>query len=89
MSWQDELAGIGARREFARAQGGEAAIAKHHARGKLTVRERIEALLDAGSFREQERMAGGAVLDERGGIESFTPANDVVGFGAIHGRRIE
>ncbi len=88
MSWEEEIAGILERRRLAAAQGGEDAIAKHHARGKLTVRERIDALLDAGSFREHGRTAGGALLDDEGAIEQFTPANYVVGFGAIAGRRV-
>ena len=40
------------RREEARAGGGEEKIAKQHERGKLTARERIELLADAGSFVE-------------------------------------
>ena len=36
-------------------QGGKEAIAKQHARGRLTIRERIAALLDADSFEEHGR----------------------------------
>ena len=39
-----------AKREQARLGGGEKAIEKQHARGKYTARERIEMLLDEGSF---------------------------------------
>ncbi|MGR8919940.1 MAG: acyl-CoA carboxylase subunit beta [Gammaproteobacteria bacterium] len=88
MSWDPELDAIRSRRELGGAQGGEEAVAKQHARGKLTVRERIERLLDDGSFREYGRMAGGAVLDDDGELESFTPANYVVGHGAVDGRRV-
>ena len=49
---QEEVDEIARRREHARAMGGEAGIEKHHARGKLTIRERIDAVLDEGSFRE-------------------------------------
>lgn len=87
MTWDKEIAGIRQRRELVREQGGEAAVAKQHERGKLTVRERIEHLFDAGSFREYGRTAGGAVLDNNGAIDSFTPANYVVGFGRINGRQ--
>ncbi|HTD90974.1 MAG TPA: methylmalonyl-CoA carboxyltransferase, partial [Burkholderiales bacterium] len=52
MSWLPEIEEIHRRRKLAEACGGEAAVAKHHAAGKLTVRERIDALLDAKSFRE-------------------------------------
>lgn len=88
MSWDGEVAGIRQRRELAAAQGGLDAIAKQHERGKLTVRERIDELLDPGSFREYGRIAGGAVLDDDGHIAAFTPANYVVGFGRINTRPV-
>ncbi|MFW5484268.1 MAG: carboxyl transferase domain-containing protein, partial [Segatella copri] len=43
-----------AKREQARLGGGEKAIEKQHARGKYTARERIEMLVDAGSFEEYD-----------------------------------
>jgi acetyl-CoA carboxylase carboxyltransferase component len=43
VSWQDEVDGIEARRRAALALGGEAAVAAQHAKGRLTVRERIDA----------------------------------------------
>jgi len=88
MSWQEHVDKITQRRELARGQGGPEGIAKQHERGKLTVRERIDSLLDENSFREHGRMAGGAVLGDDGEIETFTPANYVVGFGNIAGRRV-
>ncbi len=45
----DDLA---ARRERAEQMGGKAAVDKQHAAGKLTVRERIDRLFDAGTFTE-------------------------------------
>ena len=88
MSWEREVEEIHRRRELARAQGGAEAIARHHAKGELTVRERVETLCDPGTFREQGRMAGSAFLDEEGRVERFTPANYVVGVGEIDGRRV-
>ncbi|MCZ6666515.1 MAG: propionyl-CoA carboxylase [Gammaproteobacteria bacterium] len=88
MSWDKEIEETGKRRALAAAMGGEEGIEKQHARGKLTVRERIDYLLDPGSFREHGRLAGGAILDDQGEIVSFTPANYVVGFGRIDGRQI-
>ena len=41
-------------RAKARMGGGEERIARHHAKGKLTARERIDALLDPGTFNELE-----------------------------------
>ena len=49
----DELcAALLARREKASLGGGEKAIAKQHDKGKMTARERIDAVLDPGSFVE-------------------------------------
>ena len=51
--WEPELEELRApHRELARRMGGEEKVAKHRAQGKLTVRERIDALLDPGSFHE-------------------------------------
>ena len=88
VSWKHEVEGIELRRELAQRQGGEEAVAAHHAKGRLTIRERIDALLDPGSFREQGPIAGHAETDERGELIEFTPANYVLGFGHIDGRRV-
>ena len=45
---------LNSRREEARAGGGERRVAAQHAKGKLTARERIEVLLDEGSFEEYD-----------------------------------
>ena len=86
MSWEKEVQGIEQRRQLARALGGPEAVAKHHDRGRLTVRERVDQLLDTDSFREQGPIAGYSETDEQGRLCSFTPANYVVGFGKIAGR---
>ncbi|HUT48239.1 MAG TPA: carboxyl transferase domain-containing protein [Alphaproteobacteria bacterium] len=86
MTWDKHVEEIAAKRGHAKTLGGEEAVARHHAKGRLTVRERIEALLDAGSFREVGGAAGGAERDETGALTGFTPANFVLGFGAIAGR---
>ncbi|MEM7750461.1 MAG: carboxyl transferase domain-containing protein [Pseudomonadota bacterium] len=88
MSWKDEVDEIYQRRELAKAQGGEQAIAAQHRRGRLTIRERIDAVLDDGSFDEVGMGAGESELDEDGNIKEFAPANFVLGFGKIDGRRV-
>jgi acetyl-CoA carboxylase carboxyltransferase component len=88
MSWQKEVDQINKRRELAAAQGGEVSIARHHDFGKLTIRERIDALLDEGSFREQGRLAGGATLDDEGEVSHFDPSNYVLGSGKINNRSV-
>lgn len=88
MSWQKEITGIFKRRTLAKLQGGKEATDKQHVRGKLTVRERIDALLDANSFNEQGQMAGSAYLNEDLEIDSFTPANYLLGVGKIDQRNV-
>ncbi len=58
MTWQAEIDEIHRRRALAEQCGGGDAVARHHAAGKLTVRERIQQLLDAGSFQEVGKLAG-------------------------------
>lgn len=86
MSWQDEADEIEARRRLARELGGKEAVERQHARGRGTVRERIEKLVDEGSFREAGETAGDAERDEAGRLASFRPTNFVVGAAAIGGR---
>ena len=45
MSWKPEVEGIEKRRELAKAHGGAEAVAKQHAMERLTIRERVDALL--------------------------------------------
>jgi len=87
VSWEREVEGIHKRRELARQHGGAEAVAKHHERGRFTVRERIDFLVDKESFREQGSVAG--VSELRGGeLEHFTPANAVMGVAKIDGRHV-
>ena len=49
---QDILKQLEAKRELARLGGGEKRIAAQHSKGKLTARERLDVLLDEGTFEE-------------------------------------
>ena len=60
MVWQPEIEELEKRKQLARKMGGQAGIDKQHSRGKLTVRERIDALADPGSFEEVGILAGSA-----------------------------
>ncbi|HEV8717043.1 MAG TPA: carboxyl transferase domain-containing protein [Candidatus Binatia bacterium] len=86
MSWQKEVEGIEQRRQRAREHGGREAVAHQRAQGRLTIRERIAGLIDAGSFREQGPIAGHSQTDEHGELQAFTPANYVLGVAKIDGR---
>lgn len=61
-------------------------VARQRNRNKLTCRERIDLLLDDGSFREVGSIAGFASYNEFGDIDAFTPANMVGGHGMIEKR---
>lgn len=88
MDWTPEITEIAHRRELALEQGGSEAITKHHDKGKLTIRERINNLVDPNSFEEVGPAAGAAIHDENGKLIGFDPANFVLGFGKLEGRRI-
>ena len=88
MSWQPELDELRRREELARRMGGPERVERQHASGRLTVRERIERLLDPGSFHETGALAGRASYGADGEIEDFLPANVVVGHGRVDGRRV-
>jgi methylmalonyl-CoA decarboxylase subunit alpha len=88
MSWRPEIEEIHRRRRMADACGGPDAVAKHHAAGKLTIRERVAALLDPGTFREVGKLAGRASYDKNGELTSFEPAPYVMGIGKIDGRPV-
>jgi acetyl/propionyl-CoA carboxylase alpha subunit/acetyl-CoA carboxylase carboxyltransferase component len=61
-------------------------VVRQRARGKLTCRERIDLLLDEGTFREVGSLAGFASYDGEGAVADFTPANHVGGWGKIEAR---
>ncbi len=61
-------------------------VVRQRSRGKLTCRERISLLLDDDTFQEVGSIAGFATYNEEGGIEAFTPANHVGGWGKIDDR---
>ena len=88
MSWKPEVDEIERLRALARQQGGAEAVERQHARGRLTVRERIEALVDPASFREHGELAGESERDANGELRSFAPANVVVGMARIDGRQV-
>ena len=77
-----------AREQEARQGGGAEAIAKQHEKGKLSARERIELLLDPGSFVETDMLARHRVHGF--GMEDKRPYGDgvVTGWGTVNGRKV-
>jgi acetyl-CoA carboxylase carboxyltransferase component len=88
MSWKKELEELARRKALAARLGGAEKVARHKAQGRLTVRERIDALVDAGSFHEIGSIAGKATYDAEGNIAGFIPANLVMGRARIDGRPV-
>jgi acetyl-CoA carboxylase carboxyltransferase component len=88
VSWQPEVDEIRRREALAREMGGAANVERQHAAGRLTVRERIDQLLDPGTFQEIGSLAGRAIYDDEGHLSAFTPSNFVVGTGRIDTRRV-
>ncbi|MCR9088331.1 MAG: acyl-CoA carboxylase subunit beta [Rhodobacteraceae bacterium] len=85
---KDILQELETRREVARTGGGERRIAAQHAKGKLTARERVELLLDEGSFEEFDMFITHRCVDF--GMNADKPAGDgvVTGWGTINGRQV-
>ncbi|MEB3329943.1 MAG: carboxyl transferase domain-containing protein, partial [Candidatus Sericytochromatia bacterium] len=82
------LAALEARREAALQGAGPAAVARQHERGKLTARERLEKLLDPGTFTELDRYRVHRCTNF--GMEDKKVAGDgvVTGHGQIDGRTV-
>ena len=88
MPWKKEIEEIDKRRTLAKQQGGAEAINKHHLKGKLTARERIDAILDTNTFKELGAIAGAANIDENGVTKSYDPANYIVGMGKVNKKNV-
>jgi len=88
VSWQPEIDEIRRREALAREMGGATNIERQHAAGRLTVRERIDQLLDPATFHEIGSLAGRATYDDSGQLTAFTPSNFVVGTGRIDARQV-
>jgi propionyl-CoA carboxylase beta chain len=85
---KDILSQLEERRETARMGGGAKRIDAQHGRGKLSARERVDLLLDEGSFEEFDMFVTHRCTDF--GMEAQKPAGDgvVTGWGTINGRLV-
>ena len=88
MSWQDEIDEIKRREALAQEMGGDERIQRQHDNGRLTVRERIEELVDTDSFHEIGALAGKAEYSAAGELKNFTPSNYVLGTAKVNGHRV-
>ncbi len=83
-----KIADLERRRQAAVHAGSDQAVAKQHERGKLTARERIDLLVDPGSFTEFDELARHRATDF--GIAATRPYGDgvVTGYGTVDGRPV-
>ena len=68
--------------------GGADKVKRQHDQGRLTVRERIDKLIDPGSFHEVGAVSGVGEYDASGELTHLTPANCVFGRGKVEGRPV-
>src|SRR5579871_4437790 len=88
MSWTSEVEQLKRLRRLRKRMGGAENIARQHAQGRLTVRERVDLLVDAGTFQETSTSAGAAKWDNEGKLESFRPMAYVTGQANINARPV-
>jgi len=86
--WSAELEQKALREGFAEDMGGADKVARQKGRGKLTARERIDGLLDDGSFREIGKLAGAGQYDADGKLIRSAASNFIYGQGVIAGRPV-
>ncbi|MGF1660132.1 MAG: acyl-CoA carboxylase subunit beta [Rubrimonas sp.] len=85
---KDILEQLARRRDEARLGGGEKRIAAQHAKGKLTARERIEVLLDEGSFEEYDMFVTHRCVEFGMAGTQMSGDGVVTGWGTINGRQV-
>jgi len=88
MDWQKEMDELRRREAFAEELGGPERVARQHAGGRLTIRERVGRLADAGSFHELGKIAGRATYDAKNELETLTPSNFIFGRARVDGRPV-
>jgi acetyl-CoA carboxylase carboxyltransferase component len=85
--WSPEVEELHLREKLASQMGGPENLARHRAAGKFNVRERIDRLLDKGSFHETGAITGVPTLEGDRLIRLF-PSNFIMGVGRIDNRRV-
>jgi len=88
VSTSDKLDHLAEQRRIAQLGGGEDRIAQQHARGKLTARERLELLLDEGSFAELDAFVMHRTTEFGLEDERYLGDGVVTGWGTIDGRTV-
>lgn len=85
---KDILEQLEARRDQARLGGGQRRIDAQHSKGKLTARERIEVLLDEGSFEEFDMFVAHRCVDFGMEKQKYPGDGVITGWGTVNGRMV-
>tara|TARA_B100001996_G_scaffold383065_1_gene377245 strand:- start:3702 stop:5264 length:1563 start_codon:yes stop_codon:yes gene_type:complete len=88
MPWEKDIKEIEKREKLALKQGGEESVKIQHEKGRNTLRERIDIILDNNSFDEIGKISGSSYYNNDGELEDFIPANFLLGFGEINSRKV-
>ncbi|HCE75251.1 MAG TPA: methylmalonyl-CoA carboxyltransferase, partial [Dehalococcoidia bacterium] len=88
MPWEKALEDIEYITGLGRELGGAERVERQHRGGRYTIRERLDKMVDKGSFVEYGPMIGAAEYDENGNLIEFTPGAYVMGLGEINGRPV-
>src|SRR6184192_2648356 len=86
MDWQKEMDELRRREQLAEELGGPERVKRQHDGGRLTIRERIDRLVDPDTFHEVGKIAGRATYDAANELETFMPSNFVFGRARVDGR---
>src|SRR5690242_21766576 len=85
---REKLEDLRKRKEQAMLGGGQKRIDAQHKKGKLTARERLDLLLDAGSFQELDMFAEHRASDFGLGEQKVPGDGVVTGYGKVDGRLV-
>ncbi len=88
MGIEEKLQVLAERERVAEAGGGAERVARHHAEGKLTARERVERLLDEGTFEEFDKFKTHRCTDFGMQNERYLGDGVIAGWGKIDGRTV-
>ncbi len=88
MTWSPELERLELIRKLGKRMGGPEGIERQRSQGRLTVRERIDLLLDPTSFEEVGTIHGVSQYDDDDNLVSFRPGSTIGGYGRIEGRPV-
>ena len=88
MTWTLEMERLAQMRELGKRMGGPQGIERQKSQGRLTVRERIDLLVDPNSFEEVGTVNGVSRWDEDGNLQSYRPNSTISGYARIDGRHV-